>query len=763
MAATGKKEDLSVTIGADLAGLKEGLQEVKKHVDDFNKDLSTLGKAMSIGITAPLLGIGVAAVRAATDVDTAVASFKTLFGSEEKARSFYSDILDFSKQSGLELPGIRNAAKNLLNYGFTAQEVFPMLTKIGDAMMFMGKGAAGVEEVSHALGIMKSRGEVTSLAMLRLTSIGIEAWKYLADAIGTDVPGAMDAVEKKTVSTTTVIDAVLSGISDKYKGAMENQANTIGGIFLRLKDEIGDALEALGKAIIDAFDLGSIIKSLTTAVVDAAARFDNLSDADKKWILYIAATVAAIGPLILILGQFSFAVINITAAIAGLCALLAGPVGIILLIGAAVVAFGSFIYSMKLAGDEADKLQKRMNNLADVSWYAPVEQAFAKYVKGVENVRVEFVALGEEMPAIIADMSNLTQEMKDAIEAEKALVAAASKTVAGARDIEGYETAWKSTGEAIKETAGELVNEFRPAAKGMDAGPMDQLSESFRMIGNEASLAGPTFDEHKARLDALNTAYIAMKGSIDEDEMSMQFLNDGIATENAAITAQTVQMDTLGGAWSMLMTKMMQVPTLAEQVSTAFLSIWKSFTAGVGNALAQVLVYGQSLGKVLKTLMLQVAAMIIQTLVQIAIERIAAAIIGAAGATLQTVAEMKGLAMTTYAGAFSATAAIPVVGPELAPEVAAAALAAMLAGAGMAAGLGAAMGATAAAKGGISRGPTLTMFGEAGPEALIPLDRMEGMLGARTQVIQVYLDERMISESVVRGLPDVLRAYGVPT
>jgi len=61
------------------------------------------------------------------------------------------------------------------------------------------------------------------------------------------------------------------------------------------------------------------------------------------------------------------------------------------------------------------------------------------------------------------------------------------------------------------------------------------------------------------------------------------------------------------------------------------------------------------------------------------------------------------------------------------------------------------------AEGGIVNSPTIAMIGEAGPEAVIPLDRMGGGMMGGNQQIYVQLDGRTIAESAVRNMPSVLR------
>jgi hypothetical protein len=68
-----------------------------------------------------------------------------------------------------------------------------------------------------------------------------------------------------------------------------------------------------------------------------------------------------------------------------------------------------------------------------------------------------------------------------------------------------------------------------------------------------------------------------------------------------------------------------------------------------------------------------------------------------------------------------------------------------------------------AAKGGIAMGPTIGMWGEKGPEALIPLERLDQVTGGsreKVQIINTYLDGDLITSKVVRNLPDYVQIHG---
>jgi len=65
------------------------------------------------------------------------------------------------------------------------------------------------------------------------------------------------------------------------------------------------------------------------------------------------------------------------------------------------------------------------------------------------------------------------------------------------------------------------------------------------------------------------------------------------------------------------------------------------------------------------------------------------------------------------------------------------------------------MGIPMLAKGGLVKGPTLAMIGEKGPEAVIPLNRMNDFAG--TQPINVYLDGRKITGTIAPQMVDMIR------
>ena len=117
-----------------------------------------------------------------------------------------------------------------------------------------------------------------------------------------------------------------------------------------------------------------------------------------------------------------------------------------------------------------------------------------------------------------------------------------------------------------------------------------------------------------------------------------------------------------------------------------------SMTAGLGQAAAQIIVYGENTKDVLTKTWDAIKASFVTAVVEMMAQQAIQAIVGAAYLAKQTSSKMAALAATVYGEVFTQTAAIP-GGIFAAPATAAAATGVMLAGAGTAGTAGAALGA----------------------------------------------------------------------
>ena len=267
--------DLLVKIGADTSDLRKELNATKRQIktafgsdalDLSNKSLAVLG-----GIGAGLAALGVASVKAGASLQSTKTAFTNMLGSAEKAQDFLGKMQDFAAKTPFEFSQVSQAAQKFIAFGFSAEQVIPTLTAVGDAAAGVGLGAEGINRITLALGQMAAKSKVQAGEMMQLTETGIPAWKMLADQIGVSVPEAMDRVSKGTIDAATGITALVSGMEQSFGGMMDQQSETISGTWSTLMDGLEQSAAQVGLQIAEALNLTGIFQSLGDMLTNFAA------------------------------------------------------------------------------------------------------------------------------------------------------------------------------------------------------------------------------------------------------------------------------------------------------------------------------------------------------------------------------------------------------------------------------------------------------------------------------------------------------------
>lgn len=271
--------ELLVKISADSSGLRRELAASQRQM---KRAFGSEGMAISSGVigglglvTAALGGVGIAAVKMAADMEQNKIAFTTMLGSAQAAESMLSQLATFAEKTPFEFTGLVNSTKRLLAYGYTAQEIIPTLTSIGDAVAAMGGSSEVLDRVTLAFGQMKAKGFVSGEEMRQLAEAGIPAWQFLANAIGKTIPEAMKLAEDKALNAEAAMAGMLAQMTTKYGGMMEKQSGTITGILSNIKDKSGTLMRTMGDEIVQALDLKKRLQGALTFLDDFSARVKN--------------------------------------------------------------------------------------------------------------------------------------------------------------------------------------------------------------------------------------------------------------------------------------------------------------------------------------------------------------------------------------------------------------------------------------------------------------------------------------------------------
>ena len=516
--AIGKSLGGSIGKSLDLSAIGAGLS-------DAGQKLADVGGKLTAGITVPLVGAtaaaGTFALRTASAAETTEISFTTMLGSEEAALSMMEELADFAAHTPFELSGLQTATRQLLAYGFTAEDVIPMLTAVGDATAALGTGQAGIESVTRALGQMQTRGKVSAEEMLQLTEAGIPAWEYLAEAIGTDTAGAMDAVSDGAVSASEGIQAIVSGMENDFGGMMEEQSKTVEGLFSNLSDAIeqplmklreSDAYERFADSLEDVVDAaGPFDESLlphmesgldaVSGVLDSATNamdaFADMGEDGQSQLIGMATAAAAAGPALTVAGKG------------------------MQLLGSATKGAGSLIKAgQKAVGTLGDKL---LDFATAPETAGTVLGKFAGVVSAIPGpAKLAGVAIGGVLVSGIVDYYNwATKADREAeVQAEALRVLASASETAGAA-MEGASEGPRALGTEIYNLG-------------------EDIQENWQSIAD----LGSAFDEIDAKASAQVTQLSTAKGAIADYNGQADLSTQQLGSFRAAIETVNDQCGT---------------------------------------------------------------------------------------------------------------------------------------------------------------------------------------------------------------------------
>ena len=292
---------LSVVIGARINDFNKKIGEVQKNLRaklgkvgfEFSKGSVNVLAGMAAGMTA----LGAAAVRSAAQMEQNRVAFTTLLRSAEKAKHFLGAMEKFAATTPFELPGVLAASKRLLAFGFTAEQVLPILRAVGDSAAALGLGEDGIQRMTLAIGQMQAKGKIQAQEMLQLAEAGVPAWELLAKAIGVDIPTAMKMAEEGQISAAQGIQAIVAGMNTKFSGMMEAQAQTINGIMSNIRDSVGQTMTAIGDDIVRGLNLKEHFKGMQDWLANFAQAVKSYGIGESLRTMIPAGLAAGIGAL----------------------------------------------------------------------------------------------------------------------------------------------------------------------------------------------------------------------------------------------------------------------------------------------------------------------------------------------------------------------------------------------------------------------------------------------------------------------------------
>lgn len=352
---------------------------VSKSLDNISKKMKTVGDAVSdlgtkfLGLTATI-GAGITyGIKYNAQLEKYEKALTTLTGNAEEAQKIMQQIQEDAKTTPFDVEGLTQANQLLISTGLDAKESRKVILALGNAVSATGGGNDELSRMAVNLQQIKNTGKAAAIDIKQFAYAGIDIYGLLADYLG---------ISKEEAAGMTVTWEDLSGAlihasqeGGKYFGAMEEQSKTFSGALSNAIDSFNQSLGSLTESLMPIAT--QIIQKLT----EWMDKFNALDQTTKNTILTIVGLVAAIGPVLIILGKVIsiggtiFGVLSkVTSAIAGVSAgtgtlstvltAITGPIGIV--IGVITALGAAFVYLFNTNEEFRNKAMEVWNSLVNL-------------------------------------------------------------------------------------------------------------------------------------------------------------------------------------------------------------------------------------------------------------------------------------------------------------------------------------------------------------------------------------------------------------
>lgn len=305
---TGPIRNIKTKLVETFKSATDGAKKLAEQMDKAGKKAAEVGGFMTTRFSLPILGIGALSLRAAGQVEELTMQMEHLAGGAENAQKFVKSLQGYIDKFGTDELGKSVQLLETAGYG---------MDKIKGRLAVLGDVAAGsrapLSQLTEQYIELRKAGKASDGDLDTMMKANIPIVAELAKQMHKSEKQIWNMAAAGKISFDQYRKA-MEGLTEeggRFNGAMERQGQSINGVFKELRNSIGGVMAELGAGLWKDLDIAPKIRAISDAVRSLAEGFMTLPKWLKNSITWLVLILAAIGPIVLIVGQF-------TTGIAGL-------------------------------------------------------------------------------------------------------------------------------------------------------------------------------------------------------------------------------------------------------------------------------------------------------------------------------------------------------------------------------------------------------------------------------------------------------------
>lgn len=218
-------------------------------IKSVGSEASTAGEKLASSFKAGGLAAGILlggmtlATKAAVDQAAAYeqnrVGFETMLGSADKARLMLTNLSAFAARTPFNLPQVVEGAKQLLAYGFSADQIIPTFKTLGD--IAAGVGMDKLPFLVMALGQVQAKGHLAGQELLQFTNAGVGLAGQLQKDLGVTRDQFDKLMASGSISSAQVVTSLseMTGQGGLFFNMMDKQSHSFSGVMSNIQDDFG--------------------------------------------------------------------------------------------------------------------------------------------------------------------------------------------------------------------------------------------------------------------------------------------------------------------------------------------------------------------------------------------------------------------------------------------------------------------------------------------------------------------------------------------
>lgn len=572
--ATQRWESELVKARAELTRLQNQLDDTKLSLEDVAEGfqqagdrLSSAGNTLTVGLTAPLVAAGTAAVNYASDTQESLNKVDVAFGNSSASVKAWSETtltsIGLARGTALDMAALYGDMATSM--GFSQEAAADMSKELvnlaADLSSFKN---VSIDEANTALKSIFT-GEAESLKNLGvvMTETNLDAYAL--------AKGFQKAYSEMSESEK---------VSLRYQYVMEKTANAQGD-FSRTSDSTANQTRILKESLKEAAatlgeDLLPVVTPVISKISELVQEFAALDEETRKNLVQAGLFLATLGPMLKLTGGITTAVnagitaykalktaqTAATASQMGLnAAMSANPVGaVVTAVGSLVAVLGSLAVTSALTGEKQRDLNQELKETEKIRLEAveTAEQEATSNLGALEALedllaveektagqKETILALVDDLNEAIPNLNLAYDEQTDSInmtaDAIRDLIEAMKQEAyfqAGQDALsEVYATRIKAVYQ-LKQAEQELADAQEEMQRRSEAAAESGSWQMYTAMGMAAQGATGEISVLEDRIDAANAA-------IEEADRQIEFLSESMADYTPTVSAATDSTDDL--------------------------------------------------------------------------------------------------------------------------------------------------------------------------------------------------------------------------